>query len=93
MFLKYVGTIDEEGKPHGKGSYYFASGAEYRGHFKNGNFEGKGMLSKSGDTYKGQFVNDKFHGVGIYQYADGDKVSVFQSKMRLRRTLVRGSIC
>lgn len=73
-FPKYVGTIDSDGKPHGKGIYYFKEGgAEYHGQFQNGNFEGKGILKKGGDVYKGQFKNDKFSGKGSYTFYDGDR--------------------
>jgi len=45
----------------------------YVGDFRNGLFEGKGLLvEKSGEyLYEGEFLKDKFHGHGTIQYRSG----------------------
>ena len=50
----------QEGKPDGFGEYYWSTGAYYKGQFKNGLRNGKGIWKKSelGDQYEGDYIND-----------------------------------
>ena len=38
------GEFDEEGNPHGTGTYYYASGETYEGSFEHGQLEGAGTF-------------------------------------------------
>jgi hypothetical protein len=70
---RYVGEY-RNGKPHGKGTYYYNNGDRYVGDYANGVREGFGtQYYKSGDRYEGQWYNDKEHGKGTKYYADGER--------------------
>ena len=73
---EYRGQIDEEGQPHGKGTYTSQRGADdieqsnYIGEWRNGQKHGKGTHSyKNGDVYDGPWQDGKKHGSnGKYTY-------------------------
>jgi hypothetical protein len=63
-----------EGKKHGFGVLYYASGVRFEGDFQDGKKHGKGKLYYSqGDFYEGDFNTDKKTGKGTYIWANGDK--------------------
>ena len=39
----YVGDVNFDDKPHGKGTYFWASGEKYSGSFEDGCFQGLGV--------------------------------------------------
>ena len=56
----------------GEGTYWFTSGAVYKGEWKQGKMWGKGHLTnKDGTSYVGDFEDNFFHGNGCY--IDGDR--------------------
>ncbi|MEK0193634.1 hypothetical protein WME70_19765, partial [Microcoleus anatoxicus PTRS1] len=61
------------GKPYGKGKYII-DGANYEGEFKNGTYNGKGILTyANGDRHEVEWQNAKANGKGVYIYANGDR--------------------
>jgi hypothetical protein len=68
-----------EGKRHGKGSEYLASGKiKYEGDYDKGRWNGNGALYlPNGDRYVGRFkdnvINESEQGYSYYQYKNGDK--------------------
>ena len=71
----YVGDVDCDAKPHGKGIYYYANGDKYEGEFANGLRHGNGIyyFFDNGEKYEGEFKNAKYHGIGTFYFADGTK--------------------
>lgn len=56
---RYEGTF-KSGKPHGQGTYTWASGEVYTGEFLDGNFHGRGTWTwPDGTKYVGNFKNNK----------------------------------
>jgi hypothetical protein len=51
----------KDGKPNGKGSYYWKDGRKYVGDFRNGQSHGNGALYAADGTvtYEGEWINDK----------------------------------
>ncbi len=73
MVSKYVGQVNEQSLPHGRGKMNFANGDYYEGDFVNGKRTGKGTLKfANGNIYEGDFVNDMPHGKGTLKFANGD---------------------
>jgi len=76
---KYVGEINSDNKPHGKGTYSYNSiGRVYTGEFANGVRNGYGVSEyvsgeRKGNKYEGYFLNDIAHGKCKYSQADGLK--------------------
>lgn len=69
---QHVGSVDENGQPHGRGTLYFQSGDRFEGKFKRGNKQGKGCFYfEDGSTLQGVFVDDAVTGTGVYTFADG----------------------
>ena len=72
---KYIGQVIN-GLPEGNGVMYIDGGNIYKGEFKNGKYEGKGIYyyneePSKGDRYEGDFKNGKSEGKGIYYWNDG----------------------
>jgi hypothetical protein len=60
-------------KMNGQGTYEFASGAVYKGHFRQGMFDGEGTYRfADGASYTGMWHANKMHGSG--EYMDAEKV-------------------
>lgn len=60
-------------KMHGTGEYHFASGAVYKGGFKQGLLDGEGeYIFPDGAIYNGSWQDNKMHGHGTY--VDKDKI-------------------
>lgn len=74
---EYMGELNEW-KPHGKGTFRYASGNVYEGDWKSGRREGEGrylMSVAGGDVYEGRWFKDKFHGEGKITQAVTGKVA------------------
>ena len=63
----YIGEWRENSK-NGVGLMYFGeAGSKYKGDFKKGKIEGKGLMKyKNGDMYEGEFRQDLKEGCGKY---------------------------
>jgi hypothetical protein len=72
--FKYFGTINQQKKPHGKGSiYYKKSGIHFRGNWINGKKEGIGEIIKpDGNGLVVYHNNNNIHGYG-YATINGKK--------------------
>ena len=58
---------------NGHGSFTFADGTKYTGHWKNSKPHGRGMMECSNcDIYAGNFSNGKAEGAGVFRFANGD---------------------
>ena len=70
----YKGMIGE-GKPNGKGIYYYDDGSRYEGFFEGGEREGFGrMYNKDGMLkYEGGFNTNDRNGNGIQYFDNGDR--------------------
>ena len=69
---RYIGQV-VNGKPDGKGIFYFNDGNRYEGDFKNGKKEGKVIFyGNNGDKEMGDYHNDKPIGkhVGLTKYGE-----------------------
>jgi hypothetical protein len=78
--FKYSSGIEYEGEwlrnEHGHGKMYFPNGDFYDGFFKNGKYDGKGLLRLAdGTSYEGDFVEDEKHGRGVEKYASNGKTA------------------
>jgi hypothetical protein len=74
---QYVEELNEW-KPHGRGTFRYASGNVYEGDWKGGRREGEGrylMAVAGGDVYEGRWFRDKFHGEGKITQAATGKVA------------------
>jgi len=65
--LVYVGDVDDRGRPHGRGKYYYTDGGTYDGQFKSGVPHGvgtekifDGATSESLGSYEGQFEKGQY---------------------------------
>jgi len=86
LFGKSVVHPPKNGKPYGKGIlllvfvlllafiYYYANRDVYKGEYKNGKRNGKGILYfGNGNRYEGEWKDDKRNGEGIFYYANGNR--------------------
>ena len=74
---RYIGQVIN-GLPEGNGVMYIDSGNIYKGEFKNGKYDGKGIYyfneePYKGDRYEGDFKNGQRNGKGIYFCNNGDR--------------------
>jgi hypothetical protein len=73
----YVDSAFYENDNLKSGIYNYPNGAQYKGTFKNDEFDGKGIYSYESDRneiqYEGEFKNGMFNGKGILIYKDGKK--------------------
>ena len=69
---QYSGSIDDQGRPHGKGKAEFANGDSYEGPFVQGVMKGEDARYKfhSGESFEGVMDNDEFV-EGTYTLIDG----------------------
>lgn len=60
---RFTGSIDTDGKPHGKGTAIFADGRRYEGPFVHGTMQGPDarFVMKNGDVFTGEFREDRFY--------------------------------
>jgi hypothetical protein len=69
---KYIGEF-YNGVRTGKGTYLWASGHRYEGHWK-GERHGPGIfISSDGKKYEGDWVDGKKEGKGVFTWINGDK--------------------
>ena len=67
----YVGQVNKDNKPHGKGTYTESNGSKYVGEFKDGKRHGQGTLTEKkgivfkGKVLKGTFKNNEFIKPGV----------------------------
>mmetsp|Transcript_27808 Transcript_27808/g.46528 ORF Transcript_27808/g.46528 Transcript_27808/m.46528 type:complete len:668 (+) Transcript_27808:232-2235(+) len=65
--LRYDGSTNSDGLPHGQGIAYLRSGHKYDGTFCEGLMHGEGIYEwVDGITYGGSFTNNKVEGTGKY---------------------------
>jgi len=71
----YIGPLDENGEPNGKGTYYWADGCKYEGDFVHGKLTGKGIKynPKGIKDFEGDWVDGDLTGKGIIYNDDGSK--------------------
>ena len=70
----YTGTVNANGKRHGKGKLVFKSGTSYEGEFNDGTYEGNGIMKfANGSTYDGEWKAGVRSGFGESTYANGDR--------------------
>jgi hypothetical protein len=75
---RYVGDL-WHGVPHGRGVYTYGKrsgspGARYEGDFREGSFEGEGLLwIPNRGWYKGDFRDGLMHGHGTFSFRTGKK--------------------
>lgn len=78
----YVGQVNADDKPHGKGKKTWPDSCVYDGDWVNGVREGKGTLEEHGEgictwpdgrkgKYEGGWEEGKEHGIGTMSYSDG----------------------
>ena len=69
---RYVGEVDEDGVPHGRGVLSWPSGARVEGAFGEGKAEGVGAWTyPDGSRYEGANRNDVPHGRGVRTWGAG----------------------
>ena len=64
----YAGQVDEENKVIGRGTFFYANGKKYIGHWKNGNMDGYGLLFNTDGNllYQGEFIDGVISGNGLF---------------------------
>ena len=70
---KYIGGWHED-QPEGIGSLIKQDGTKYRGGFKDGLFDGEGVLVEDGKRYEGTFKEGKRNGSFVVYDKDGNEV-------------------
>ena len=69
----YIGELNKEGIPNGKGQYIFKNGEKYEGEIKDGKFNGSGKYTyANGEYYIGELENDLRHGKGTLYYKNNN---------------------
>ena len=72
----YIGEVNSNDEPHGKGDMRFRSGDHYTGSFKDGYREGYGVYTfAKGEVlcYEGYYHLGKREGQGVIRYRNGDR--------------------
>ena len=70
---RYEGML-EQGRPHGHGYLALDTGIQSEGSFRNGSFEGHGVIVfPFGSRYEGEVKGGIPHGYGVTQYATGGR--------------------
>ena len=76
----YKGERNDEGEPHGQGSFYWSDGRRYDGSLREGVFHGHGVMTwsaphpRAGAKYEGEFRDGKRNGEGVS--VDPDRVRI-----------------
>lgn len=71
----YIGDVNDNQEPHGKGTFYRNNGDITEGDFVNGYIEGYAVTHFSnGDIYEGEYKSGKRHGVGRYIFAKSGNI-------------------
>ena len=81
---RYVGTIDDDGKPHGNGMKLWPEPnfAKYEGDWVHGKMTGNGRFTSEDVTYKGEWLDGLFHGKGIRTTGYGDDEKVYTGQFK-----------
>ena len=69
----YKGKPNATKKREGEGTFYYANGEKYVGHWKDGKKDGFGKETFKGGRYKGYYKNNKRNGEGTMYYNNGDR--------------------
>ena len=70
---KYIGAF-KDGRPHGRGTINWISGASYVGDWRNAQRHGRGTYTyPNGATYIGEWLDNQKSGQGTYARRDGSK--------------------
>ena len=76
---------------NGEGIYKFASGAEYKGTFKNNKYHGKGVYKHaSGAVFEGTYLEGERSGPGVLKSAASDVL--FDGEWRNGKKVVEGKV-
>lgn len=67
---KFTGSFKNR-KKNGKGEMTWLNGQTYSGMWKDGNFDGEGILQTNDYRYEGKFSKGKPHGFGTFSWQDG----------------------
>ena len=67
--------ISQSSIPDGHGVYTCPNGHRYEGNFKDGKYNGHGVMrfTLDGEKYDGEWNNGKMHGHGVYTWPNGQK--------------------
>ena len=69
---EYLGSLNEQRRPHGYGTRKYGDGAKYEGYFENGFLHGQGTFTwPDGTEYVGEFFEDERNGYGTQTWPDG----------------------
>ena len=69
----YIGELNDDEIPNGKGKYFFKNGEIYEGEILDDKFEGNGKyIYENGEYYTGQWKNDLRHGKGTLYYKNNN---------------------
>ena len=75
-YEKYLGGVDRDGLPHGRGSMHWGDSVRFEGRFCEGNRIGRGTLYFGDGSYlTGQYSDDTLNGVGRYVFSDGSELA------------------
>ena len=65
--LRYEGSFNANGKPHGKGKMKLPDGSLYEGDFSEGEIQGSGLRTYlDSSSYSGMFHEGERHGQGLF---------------------------
>jgi hypothetical protein len=67
----YYGQINQQGQPHGEGTFIWTNGHKYKGNWTNGKPDGEGkMTTLDGREYVGEWEEGLMHGEGTFTWKD-----------------------
>ena len=74
-YERYLGGVDREGLPHGRGSMHWGDSVRFEGRFSQGNRTGRGTLYFGDGSYlTGHYSDDTLNGIGRYVFSDGSEL-------------------
>ena len=69
---KYEGQVDEDGKPHGIGTYKWSDGEKITGEWKDDEIDGLAMYTwPNGSKFVGEYKDSERNGLGVLMAPDG----------------------
>ena len=82
------------GRYHGKGHSYFASGDFYTGDYKSDHMHGQGTYCwHDGRAYSGEFCEDEREGHGVYAWPDGSTFTGSFVEGQMHGSGIHDSVC